>query len=291
MRWDIPATDVGTGRSSSAAIATLLVAEVGRHISTSRSRCWSGGRCATGIRHGFLEGLHCKRRPRVLLRRALGNGWSNRDAAFLLLGGFFRSGLLCCLESLLLLRLFLDLLTGITTKRTLLLALKIHLAPHIHLEGLDISLVGLHFFVITNPDFFCHLTNKSHVVTNKHYAALEVINGVGESVNGLHVEMVRRLVKKQNMRNLASQLGKYDPRLLPIAQLIHLLDLHLARDTESAQVLPLFVIGSSRIKLVEVLKRSKLDIQNVDEVLSEPTKLQVTVRTNVAEGRLELTSH
>ena len=47
-----------------------------------------------------------------------------------------------------------------------------------------------HSLVITNPDFFCHLTNKSHVVTNKHYAALEVINGVGESVNGLHVEMV-----------------------------------------------------------------------------------------------------
>jgi hypothetical protein len=105
------------------------------------------------------------------------------------------------------------------------------------------------------------------------------------------MKLTCRLVKKQNMRNLAPQFGKYDPRLLPIAKLIHLLNLHLARDTEPAQVLPLFVIGSSRIKLVEILEWSKLDIQNVDEVLSEPTELQMTVRTNVAEGRLELTSH
>ena len=48
----------------------------------------------------------------------------------------------------------------------------------------------LHSLVITNPDLFCHLTNESHVMTNKHYATVEIIDGVGECVNGLHVEMV-----------------------------------------------------------------------------------------------------
>ena len=100
-----------------------------------------------------------------------------------------------------------------------------------------------------------------------------------------------RLVKEQNVRNLTSKFCEYNPRLLSITQLIHLLDLHLARDAESTQVLPLLVIGSSGIEFIEILKWSKLDIQNIDKVLSEPTKFQVTMRSNVAKGRLELTGH
>lgn len=49
---------------------------------------------------------------------------------------------------------------------------------------------SLHSLVIADPNFFCHLTNKSHVVTDEHNATFEVIDGIGESVNGLHVEMV-----------------------------------------------------------------------------------------------------
>ena len=63
--------------------------------------------------------------------------------------------------------------------------------------------------VIANPDFLCHLHNfmchykvrmhllyESEVVRNKNHAAGEAVDGVGERVNRLNIQMIGRLVEK-----------------------------------------------------------------------------------------------
>lgn len=46
------------------------------------------------------------------------------------------------------------------------------------------------------------LVDEPEVVADEHHAAVEVVDGVGECVDGLHVQMVGRLVQQQQVRGL-----------------------------------------------------------------------------------------
>ena len=47
-----------------------------------------------------------------------------------------------------------------------------------------------------------YLINEPEVVRDKDYSSLEPVDSVCKSINGFHVKMVSRLVKKQHVRNL-----------------------------------------------------------------------------------------
>ena len=51
-------------------------------------------------------------------------------------------------------------------------------------------------------------------------AALEAVDGVGEGVDGLHVEVVGRLVEEQHVRRLPRQPREHHATPLPVGQLL-----------------------------------------------------------------------
>lgn len=63
-----------------------------------------------------------------------------------------------------------------------------------------------------------YLLNESEVVADEHHAALKVIDGVRQRVDGLDVQVISRLVQEQHVRVLPGQPGKTHPALLAIRQ-------------------------------------------------------------------------
>ena len=61
-----------------------------------------------------------------------------------------------------------------------------------------------------------HLVNEPEVVADEDHAAVKVVDGVGEGVDGLHVEMVGGFVQEEKMRNLVSDLSKHNATLLTV---------------------------------------------------------------------------
>jgi hypothetical protein len=47
--------------------------------------------------------------------------------------------------------------------------------------------------MLTNPDLVGHLINKPEVVGDKDEASIELLDGVGQGINGLNIKMVSRL--------------------------------------------------------------------------------------------------
>ena len=75
-----------------------------------------------------------------------------------------------------------------------------------------------------------HLVNEPEVVADEDHAAVKVVDGVGEGVDGLHVEMVGGLVQQQHVRHLPRQPGEHHAALLPVRQLLDRRSLGLASD-------------------------------------------------------------
>lgn len=66
-----------------------------------------------------------------------------------------------------------------------------------------------------------HLIDKPEVVTDEHHAAFEVVDGVAQSVDGLHVQMISRLVEEQQVRRLPGEPCEHHAAPLPVRQLPH----------------------------------------------------------------------
>ena len=70
-----------------------------------------------------------------------------------------------------------------------------------------------------------YLVYKSEVVANQHQSAFKVIDGIGEGINGLDVEMVGRFVQEQHVWGLPSQPGEDDSTALTVRQVTDRADL------------------------------------------------------------------
>ena len=79
-----------------------------------------------------------------------------------------------------------------------------------------------------------NLINQPEVVRDQQDASLVPIDRVSQSVYGLHVEMVGRLVQQQHVRHLPRQPGKDHAALLAVRQLLHRSGLGLAGDAVAA---------------------------------------------------------
>lgn len=56
-------------------------------------------------------------------------------------------------------------------------------------------------------------------MADEDHAALELSDGIGESVYRLHVQVVGRFVQQQQVRSLPGQIGKHDSTPLSVTQL------------------------------------------------------------------------
>ena len=58
-------------------------------------------------------------------------------------------------------------------------------------------------------------------MANEDHASLELVDSHGERVDGLHVQMIGRFVKKQQMGGLPRQPRKRHPAPLSVRQVTH----------------------------------------------------------------------
>mmetsp|Transcript_28318 Transcript_28318/g.60719 ORF Transcript_28318/g.60719 Transcript_28318/m.60719 type:complete len:305 (-) Transcript_28318:653-1567(-) len=128
-----------------------------------------------------------------------------------------------------------------------------HLLPHVHLEIHNVALVLGDGPVFADPDLLRNLADQSHVVAHQNEAALEFVDGLGQCVDALHVEMVRRFVQEQDVGDLPAQLGEDDPGFLSVGELLHLANLHGAAHAEAPEVLALLVAGVIGIQALKEL--------------------------------------
>ena len=68
-------------------------------------------------------------------------------------------------------------------------------------------------------------------MADENDSSIKAVDGVGESVDGLHVEMVGGFVQEEKMRNLVSDLSKHNATLLTVRELLDGSSLCLARDS------------------------------------------------------------
>ena len=69
------------------------------------------------------------------------------------------------------------------------------------------------------------LRDESEVVRHKYHAAIKVIDGIGQSVNGLDVQMIGRFVQEQQVGTLPRQPCERHPATLAIRQVAYRADL------------------------------------------------------------------
>ncbi len=55
-------------------------------------------------------------------------------------------------------------------------------------------------------------------MANQHHAAVELVDGFCQRINGLNIQVIGGLVKEQHVRVLPGQPGKAHPALLTIGQ-------------------------------------------------------------------------
>ena len=76
-----------------------------------------------------------------------------------------------------------------------------------------------------------NLVNQSKIVADKNDSSVKAVDGVSESVDGLHVQMVGGFVQEEQMGNLVSDLSKHYSTLLAVRKLLDWSCLGLACDS------------------------------------------------------------
>ena len=66
-----------------------------------------------------------------------------------------------------------------------------------------------------------YLVYEPEVVGHEDESALKVVDGVGQGVDGLHVEVVGGLVEEQHVRRLPGQPREHHATPLPVRQLLN----------------------------------------------------------------------
>ena len=75
------------------------------------------------------------------------------------------------------------------------------------------------------------LVNQSKIVADENDSSVKAVDGGGESVDGLHVEMVGGFVEEEEMGNLVRDVGEHNSTLLTVRELLDGSCLGLACDS------------------------------------------------------------
>src|SRR3569833_2989141 len=116
------------------------------------------------------------------------------------------------------------------------------LLVHLHVAGelLDGAAVA-------DPEAGADGLQHGDVVADHEHAALEGLEGVGEGVHGLDVEVVGRLVEHEDVGVGEGEAGEGDAALLTSRQHLHLLQARGAGDAEGAQLAAVLLVGAARV--------------------------------------------
>jgi hypothetical protein len=101
---------------------------------------------------------------------------------------------------------------------------------------LEFSLESLYFTLVDNEESIAKSTEEILIVTNHHQTTFKVIECNNESIDGIKIKMVSRLIQEQDVRLLPRDHGEGDTRLLTSRQKVHGTKRHVANDTEGAEM-------------------------------------------------------
>lgn len=85
--------------------------------------------------------------------------------------------------------------------------------------------------------------NEPEVVADEHHAPLELVDGLGQRVDGLDVQVIGGLVQEQHVRVLPGQPGEAHAALLTVRQVLDGADLRGAEVEATFSLLSLHFPG------------------------------------------------
>ena len=153
----------------------------------------------------------------------------------------------------------------------------------------DIALELGHGTFVHNPDLLRDLCDQAQVVANHHHGAFKLVDGVRKGVDGLDIQVVRRLIQQQHVGVLEGHPGKNTAGLEAIGKDVHRCHLHLAADAKPTKhraerdrvIVPLILLDHP-------FQWRQVHVDLINKVLVEARHGAVCVLGDVALSGLEL---
>eukprot|EP00760_Papus_ankaliazontas_P001082 PhM_4_TR10382/c1_g1_i1/m.31135 len=183
-------------------------------------------------------------------------------------------------------RLLLGVALGLAA--LLLLAQRLE---HVLLVVLELTVEGRDGLVSHQPQRHLGIHNKASVVGDDDHTALEVVDGVDERVDGLHIQVVRGLVEHQEMGFLSADECHRHTRLLTAGERLDLLVVRDALEAERAKALAGLVLVDEPTPLHHELDAGELERHLVDKVLVVAADAGVACKRGHALRGLERAVH
>ena len=112
--------------------------------------------------------------------------------------------------------------------------------------------------------------------------AVEVLDGLDQRIDGLHVQVVRGLVEQEQVRGRDQELAQQHPALLAARKHAHFLERVVAFEHHEPADGARLALCIVRVRVHDLLERGLLGPQAVDVGLAEIGDLRVRVELDVA---------
>eukprot|EP01085_Mycamoeba_gemmipara_P003063 Mycagemm_TRINITY_DN9435_c0_g1::TRINITY_DN9435_c0_g1_i1::g.3063::m.3063 type:complete len:218 gc:universal TRINITY_DN9435_c0_g1_i1:131-784(+) len=156
----------------------------------------------------------------------------------------------------------------------------------------DVALPDMDALVAHLPNFLRHLIDETKVVAHQHQAALKLVDGLSERVDGLEVEMVSGLVEQEDMGLLEGHPREHHTVLEAVRHDANGHRLHLPGHAKHAEHTAHALLCEGVGVLVEhKLQRGHVELQKLRQVLMVPAPLEMRVALDHAVGGLQLAYH
>ena len=117
----------------------------------------------------------------------------------------------------------------------------IRLVAQVLLVHSDIRFPIAHRFVLAHPNLVRDLVDETEIVRHEHQPTVVSLDGFCERIDRFQIQVIRRLIEKQQVRTLHANHGKHETGLLTFRQLANFLRLHAPADAVEPRVCtPLF---------------------------------------------------
>lgn len=154
---------------------------------------------------------------------------------------------------------------------------------------IDVAIELSHSAVVDNVEAIAQSRQEVLIVRYDNKTTLVVVESHNERVNGVEIQMVRRLIEQQDMGLVPSDESEGNARLLTTGKEVHGTQRQVTRDTERAEMLSHVLRGLIRVVLHELLDGRQLRIERVRMMLREHTNTQLAVNKTITIEVLDLT--
>mmetsp|Transcript_4923 Transcript_4923/g.14733 ORF Transcript_4923/g.14733 Transcript_4923/m.14733 type:complete len:341 (-) Transcript_4923:1227-2249(-) len=160
---------------------------------------------------------------------------------------------------------------------------------------LEVPVVSLELAIVDDPDFapllvLAHPGQQSGVVRDDDHAALVHLDGVGQGIHTLHVQVVRGLVQKKDVRAGEGDGREDDTRLLTSRQLHDGLHVVVPAEAKPAQLRSHVLHPEAAVweLLQQIVYRCDVQGENVHEVLGIPPNSQLLTAPRIPRRGLDI---